>query len=152
MASYVPLLAHIDAWQWTLDAIWFDNLRSYGTPNYYVQNVFARNVGTRIVPVTPQAQGGLYTSAALDEGTHELIVKAINATPSTRAAEIHLNGGKAFGQAKVTTLGSADLKAENSFDRPRNVAPEYSTFEVKSGVIPISLSPSSVTVYRIPFQ
>ena len=86
MASYAPLLAHVDAWQWTPDAIWFDNLRSYGTPNYYVQRVFANNVGTRIVPVTPQAQDGLYTSASLDERTHELIVKAINVSSAARVS------------------------------------------------------------------
>jgi alpha-N-arabinofuranosidase len=39
MASYAPLLANVSAWQWKPDAIWFDNLRSYGTPNYYVQSV-----------------------------------------------------------------------------------------------------------------
>jgi len=27
-------MAHVDAWQWTPDEIWFDNLRSYGTPDY----------------------------------------------------------------------------------------------------------------------
>ena len=32
MASYAPLFAHVDAWQWTPNLIWFDNLRSYGTP------------------------------------------------------------------------------------------------------------------------
>ena len=47
MASYAPLFAHVDAWQWTPDLIWFDNLRSYGTPNYYVQKLFANNTGTR---------------------------------------------------------------------------------------------------------
>src|SRR5690606_29797501 len=36
MSSYAPLMAHTDGWQWTPDLIWFDNLRSYGTPNYYV--------------------------------------------------------------------------------------------------------------------
>jgi alpha-N-arabinofuranosidase len=41
MASYAPLFAHVDAWQWTPDLIWFDNLRSYGTPNYYVQSCSA---------------------------------------------------------------------------------------------------------------
>ncbi|HKZ38561.1 MAG TPA: alpha-L-arabinofuranosidase C-terminal domain-containing protein, partial [Chryseolinea sp.] len=35
MASYAPLFAHAEGWQWTPDLIWFDNLRSYGTPNYY---------------------------------------------------------------------------------------------------------------------
>ena len=41
MASYAPLFAHAEGWQWTPDLIWFDNLRSYGTPNYYVQKLFA---------------------------------------------------------------------------------------------------------------
>lgn len=150
MASYAPLLAHVDAWQWTPDAIWFDNLRSYGTPNYYVQKVFAGNVGTRIVPVTPQAQGGLYTSASLDDRTHELIVKAINVSSTPRATEIDLNGVHTSGAAKVTTLESADLNAENSFDHPKNVAPKYSTLEVKSGKIPVQLNPYSITIYRVP--
>src|SRR5207302_7177765 len=123
MASYAPLLAHVDAWQWRPDAIWFDNLRSYGTPNYYVQRIFASNVGTRIVPVTPQAQDGLYTSASLDERSHELIVKAVNVASTTRAVEIDLNGANPSGTAKVTTLEGADLNAENSFDYPKSVAP-----------------------------
>lgn len=152
MASYAPLFAHVDAWQWTPDAIWFDNLRSYGTPNYYVQRVFANNTGTRIVPVAPQGQGGLYTSASLDERTHELIVKAINASAAARPVEIHLTGPIASGSANVTTLASSDLSAENSFDEPKNVAPQYSTVEARSGVIPVSLLPYSVNVYRVPIQ
>jgi alpha-L-arabinofuranosidase len=152
MASYAPLMAHVNAWQWKPDAIWFDNLRSYGTPNYYVQKVFANNVGTRIVPVTPQAASGLYTSASLDEHTHELIVKAINDTSHGTSAEIRLNGINPSGTAKVTTLESADLSAENSFDQPKAVAPVSSTLDVTSGTIPVQLRPYSVTVYRIPAQ
>ena len=41
MASYAPLLAHVDAWQWRPDLIWFDNLTTIGTPNYYVQKFFS---------------------------------------------------------------------------------------------------------------
>jgi alpha-L-arabinofuranosidase len=152
MASYAPLMAHAEAWQWKPDAIWFDNLRSYGTPNYYVQRVFASNEGTRIVPVTPQANAGLYTSASLDERSHELIVKAINHSPDPRRAEIKLNGSHASGTAKVTTLGSADLNAENSFDHPTAVAPESTTLAVKNGSLSVQLRPYSLTVYRIPAQ
>ena len=150
MASYAPLFAHVDAWQWTPDAIWFDNLRSYGTPNYYVQRIFASNVGTRILPVTPQAQDHLYTTASLDERTHEVIVTAVNVNPGAVKAEIDLSGIAASGMAKVITLASDDLKAENSFDHPENVALKDSTLEVKSGKIPVELKPYSVTVYRIP--
>jgi len=152
MASYAPLMAHIDAWQWKPDEIWFDNLRSYGTPDYYVQKLFANNAGTRIVPVSPQAAAGLYTSATLDEHTHELIVKAINYAPASRSAEIRLEGMNPSGTAKVTTLESADLAAENSFDHPKGVAPVSSTLDVKSRSIAVQLRPYSVTVYRIPAQ
>ena len=119
-------------------------------PNYYVQKVFANNAGTRIVPVTPHAEAGLYTSATLDERTHELIVKAINYSPTARQAEIKLNGVSTSGSAKVTTLASADLEAENSFEHPTAVVPESSTVDVKSGMIPVELRPYSVTVFRIP--
>lgn len=150
MASYAPLFAHVDAWQWTPDAIWFDNLRSYGTPNYYVQALFAKNVGTRIIPVTPQATGNIYTSASLDERTHELIVKAINNSADSRPAQVDLNGVTAKGTARVTTLASADLKAENSLDKPKNIAPQDSTLSVKDGRITTQLKPYSVTVFRVP--
>src|ERR1017187_877468 len=116
MASYAPLMAHADAWQWKPDEIWFDNLHSYGTPDYYVQKVFANNTGTRIVPVSPQADGGLYTSASLDERSHEYILKVINYATTSRQAEIRLNGIRPSGIARVTTLTSADLSAENSFE------------------------------------
>jgi alpha-L-arabinofuranosidase len=152
MASYAPLLANVDAWQWKPDAIWFDNLRSYGTTDYYVQKVFANNVGTRIVPVTPHAEDGLYTSASFDDRTHELIVKAVNFASTPRQAEIRLNGINPSGTAKVTTLASNDLNAENSLDHPTAVAPESSTIELRSGAIPVQLRPYSVTVYRIPVQ
>jgi alpha-N-arabinofuranosidase len=150
MASYAPLMAHVDAWQWKPDEIWFDNLRSYGTPNYYVQKVFATNVGTRILPATPQSSANLYTSASLDDRTHEIILKVINHSPSTRQAEIRFNGAIPSGTIKVTTLASADLNAENSFDHPTAVAPQSSTLAAGSAKLSVRLSPYSLTVYRIP--
>ena len=155
MASYAPLLAHNDAWQWKPDAIWFDNLRSYGTPNYYVQRVFASNLGTRIVPATPQAVDGLYTSASLNEPTHELILKVINTAATARTATIQLNGLHPAGTAQVITLASADLATENTFDHPTAIAPESSTLTIDaaataSGSLNVQLAPYSLTVYRVP--
>ena len=152
MASYAPLLAHIDAWQWTPDLIWFDNLRSYGTPNYYVQQIFSRNVGTRNVPVTPQANAGLYTVASMDDRTHELIVTAVNTTAAPTPAQIQLAGLTSSATVQVTTLASPDLTAENSFDHPTAVAPANSTTQLNSGAIAAQLPAYSVTVYRVPMQ
>jgi alpha-L-arabinofuranosidase len=52
MSSYAPLFGHEDAWQWRPNLIWFDNLTSYATPNYYVQQLFSVNRGDEVLPVT----------------------------------------------------------------------------------------------------
>jgi alpha-L-arabinofuranosidase len=55
MASYAPLFAHVDAWQWTPNLMWVDNLRVVATPNYYVQQLFSHNRGDIVLPVTNDA-------------------------------------------------------------------------------------------------
>jgi alpha-N-arabinofuranosidase len=52
LTSYAPLFAHEEGWQWTPDMIWFNNLESFGTPNYYVQKLFANNKGTDLLAIT----------------------------------------------------------------------------------------------------
>lgn len=51
MASYAPLFAHVDGWQWTPDLIWVDNLRTLRTANYHVQQQFMVNRGDVVLPV-----------------------------------------------------------------------------------------------------
>ena len=55
MASYAPLLANSSYVNWTPDAIWFDNARSYGSPSYHVQKLFGQNTGDTVVPTTLEA-------------------------------------------------------------------------------------------------
>lgn len=37
MATYAPLFAHVDGWQWRPDMIWYDNTRMFKSVSYYVQ-------------------------------------------------------------------------------------------------------------------
>ena len=52
MSSYAPLFANADAWQWTPDLIWFNNLSSYGTPDYYVQKMYSTHRGTDLLSIS----------------------------------------------------------------------------------------------------
>jgi alpha-L-arabinofuranosidase len=81
-----------------------------------------------------------------------LIVKVINYSAAARSAEIRVNGMHAGGTGKATILASADPGAENSFEHPKAVAPEFSSFEVKSGTVTVQLRAYSLNVYRIPIQ
>ncbi|MBX0289305.1 alpha-L-arabinofuranosidase [Hymenobacter sp. HSC-4F20] len=156
MASYAPLFAHVDAWQWTPDMIWFDNLKSYGTPNYYVQKLYAVNKGTTMLPVqragnAKNGQDNLFSSAVADDKTGEIIVKLVNYSPEARPVTINLQGVKKLGKAgRATVLASSDLNAVNTLDQPMNVAPKDEPFKVSSSNVTYTLAPNSFTVLRIP--
>lgn len=51
LACYAPLFANTDYVDWEPDMIWFDNHRSYGSANYYVQKLFMNNQGTDLLEV-----------------------------------------------------------------------------------------------------
>ncbi len=58
MASYAPLLENINNRQWNPNAIVFDNHRSYGTPSYWVQKMFADHRAQRMVKQTLEVGPG----------------------------------------------------------------------------------------------
>jgi alpha-N-arabinofuranosidase len=160
MSSYAPLFGHEEGWQWRPNLIWADNLRSYGTPNYYVQQMFSRNRGDRLIPIAIEGQApvtssepGLYASATLDERAGELIVKVINSASMALAAEVALKGVDRPGRnGKVTVLRSDDLKAENSLDHPLQVAPVTGTIHLPGPVFAHEFPRWSMSVFRLPIQ
>ncbi|MFD2719640.1 alpha-L-arabinofuranosidase C-terminal domain-containing protein [Hymenobacter monticola] len=155
MAAYAPLFAHVNAWQWTPDLIWFDNLRAFGTPSYYVQQLFSLNKGTRVLPVAlpGQAKNGtdnLFASAVADEPAGEVVIKLINYSASPRPVSLDLAGAKKLGKTgRAQTLASADLQAQNSLDEPRKVVPQASTFSLSGSKVSYTLAPYSFTVLRV---
>ena len=155
MSSYAPMFGHVDGWQWTPNLIWFDNLRSYGTPNYYAQQMFSANRGTTVLPVSldgssKNGQGDLFAVASKDERSGEVILKVVNATGSAREVRINLAGAKQIAkEGKAYVLASPDLKAENSLDEPMKVAPVERQFAVPSGEFAFTLAANSLTVLRV---
>jgi alpha-N-arabinofuranosidase len=135
--------------------IWFDNLRSYGTPNYYVQQMFSVNRGTRQLPLTldgstKNGEHDLYSSASLDETSGEVILKVVNTSAATKEMSITLTGAKGSRTARAFVLRSEDLKAENSLDHPTKVSPVERPLSVASGEFTYTFLPHSFTVLRIP--
>ncbi|HEY6189484.1 MAG TPA: alpha-L-arabinofuranosidase C-terminal domain-containing protein [Pyrinomonadaceae bacterium] len=155
MSSYAPLFGHVEAWQWTPNMIWFDNLRSYGTPNYYVQKMFSVNRGTTILPVlmdgsAKNGQNNLFASATLDNRAGEVILKVVNAAASPRGVRINLAGARNIRKAgKAFVLASSDLKAENSLDQPTKIAPVEQKLTVSSNDFAYTFAPNSLTVLRV---
>jgi alpha-N-arabinofuranosidase len=155
MASYAPLFAHVDGWQWTPDLIWFDNLRSCGTPDYYVQKLFASNRGSTVIPITGNnqpltGQEGLYGSAVFDSTTREIIIKLVNATPYPKDILIHLAGVRKLPPtAKYTSLTATTAEATNSLENPMAVSPIESTIHCGGKNLTQNIGPKTFCVIRI---
>ena len=155
MCSYAPLFAHVDAWQWTPDLIWFDNLSSFGTANYYVQKLFSNNKGTTVLPILMgqkplTGQNGQYASAAFDKNSNEIILKLVNSTDKPYAANIILEGSKKTDpKARLITLKSDNVGNVNSLEQPVLISPVEKEIIIKGKSVNQVLEPNSFSVVRI---
>lgn len=158
MASYAPLFASVDGWQWSPDLIWFNSLRSYGTPDYYVQKLYANNRGHVVLPVQQDGKvvaghDSLYASAALDTLTHELIVKIAHTKADVQALTIDADRQfKKGASAVIYTMANNNLETVNSMDDPQKIIPEKMTMAVAGKQVTLQLPAYSFIVLKIPLQ
>ncbi|RXG29114.1 alpha-N-arabinofuranosidase [Leeuwenhoekiella marinoflava DSM 3653] len=157
LTSYAPLMAHAEGWQWTPDMIWFNNLESYGTPNYYVQKLYSTNKGTDLISVTQDGknlvgQDELYASATLDSKAGEVIVKVVNTSSDAQEVSLNFKGKKLKGKGKVLVLKEENLSQENSFESQKEISPVTEEIKVKGTTAMYEASPYSLNVIRIPIK
>ena len=168
MATYAPLFAHVEGWQWRPDAIWFDNLRSFKSVSYYVQQMFAMNKGTNVlsltmpdaknkkgVPVAGQeGQDGLFASSVWDAATGEVVVKVVNTSKQPQMVQLNLLGMKNAGEVKTLTLATnGSLDDENTLDQPEKIIPRpgkaQTVADKKAVVLTDELPAMAFRLYRI---
>jgi alpha-L-arabinofuranosidase len=157
MASYAPLFANTEAWQWTPNLIWVNSEQVYATPNYYVQQLFSRNRGDVMLPVKldgveTSATGvqNLYASAAHDDQAGEIILKVVNPGANAESVEIKLDGSSPVESgAKTITLAGDRLDEANSMDQPKQVSPVESNIENAAADFTYNFPARSMTVLRI---
>lgn len=158
MATYAPLFAHVEGWQWRPDLIWFDNLRSMPTSSYYVQQMYGANKGNRVVPTTldgrPAAglegQDGLFASTAYDDKEGDYIVKIANTSDYNQYVTLDFKGKKLNFTKMTAALLHADRNMENTLDRPDMVKPVKSEKEIKSVAdLTVEIPAKTFVVYRL---
>ncbi len=127
MSSYAPTFAHAEGWQWRPDLIWFDNLRVMKSCSWYVQNLFAANRGSRVIPITADGKpvvniNGLNATASIDDATGDIIIKIANLNQYSQTVSFELPGG--LTGAGKTTLHSDNAVDENTLDEPERIVPQ----------------------------
>lgn len=152
-ATYAPLFAHVDGWQWRPDLIWFNNLKSVRSVNWYVQMLYGTNTGTNVLSLTEDGkpltgQDGLYASAVYDKVTKQYIVKIVNTGDNAQQISLNFKGAKKLGEGIVTTLHADDMKATNSLDNPKNVVPQQSSMQANGDNATVTVPAKTFAVYK----
>ena len=158
MCTYAPLFAHVDAWQWNPDMIWFDNLKLVKTPNYYVQQIYANNAGTNVAALTQNGkpltgQDGLYASAVVDDNKKEVIVKMVNTSTETKHVRLRFDLPKRMTlQPKVEVIGlHHEMDVDNTLDFPDAVLPVATTCGMADGALEAAVGAQTFNVYKFTF-
>ena len=152
-ATYAPLFAHVEGWQWRPDLIWFNNLESVRSVNWYVQMLYGTNRGTNVLSLLENGKpvegaDGLYASAVYDKDSKNYIIKVANTGDAEKDINITLNGIKKLGSGQLITLHSNDPLATNTLSEKENVVPQTTNVEAKGNTISTKIPAKTFAVYR----
>ena len=152
MATYAPLFAHVEGWQWRPDLIWYDTLRSFRTVSWHVQQLYGQYRGKNTLTLTmdgknvtgAEGQQGLFASAVADG--NKVYVKVVNTSEEAKSIELSFGGVSVSGVSSVK-LSSDKLDEDNSLDVPDNIVPVTESLGGKGTSIKVKVEPLSFRIY-----
>ena len=153
MASYAPLFVNVNpgGMQWAPDLIGYDSLKSYGSPSYYAQALFAGHLGDSYPHSSLTGAGDrFFYSATVDSKSHILHLKLVNASNAAQPLTITLDG-KAH-SASVNSLHGVSYDATNSMTDPEAITPKKSTEVVPAASWKHNVPALTIQVIDIPLH
>ena len=159
MATYAPLFAHVEGWQWRPDMIWFDNLRSVKSASYYVQQLYSHNKGTNVLPITmnkkavtgAEDQNGLFASAVWDKNDNCYIVKVVNTSDKPQDLSLSFAGMKKrnmLTNGKLITFTHDNVDTDNTLDQPFTVIPNESEISIEGNKLETEVPANCFAIYK----
>ena len=155
MATYAPLFAHVEGWQWRPDLIWYDNLNSFRTVSWHVQQLYGQYRGQNVLTLTMdgsavaglEGQDGLFASAVQDGDL--IYVKVANTSEKAQNITLNFTGLKKKATVKAVKridLSSPELYEDNSIEKPDNIVPAEAAFSGEGTAISASIAPLSFSI------
>jgi alpha-L-arabinofuranosidase len=133
MASYAPLLVNVNpgGMQWETDLIGYNAMKSYGSPAYYAQVMFASYLGDHTLGSKLENGGDkLFYSITGNAAKKQLYLKLVNASSDPQPVDLNLEGAELRGDAKVLSISAKTPRATNSIDDPERIMPVESKLKV----------------------
>lgn len=179
MSCYAPLFVNVSkdaatgirAWQWDSDLIGYDALNSYGSPSYYVQQLFNQYLGNKIVPATfenvpvqirplskkdsaegvkPKPVPTLFYSATKNDATGTIYLKIVNTSAKKQSIQINLKGiASVAPEATMAVIKGNSPDDTNTITDGKNIIPVIATIQgIKTNFTRV-LDQYSVTILEI---
>lgn len=156
MATYAPLFAHVEGWQWRPDLIWFDNLESYRTASWHVQQLYSQYKGQNVLKATmsgknvtgAEDQQGIFASAVKDGS--KVYVKVVNTTDSAKDFSLNFSGLKkkqSIAGESIVKFKSDDLYHDNDLENPGKYAPVTEALNANGSNVSMTIEPYCFSIY-----
>jgi alpha-N-arabinofuranosidase len=152
MAAYAPLLVNVNpgGMQWDTDLIGYDTTRSFGSPSYYAQVMFAKYLGDQTLGSKLENAGPkLFYSITRNSAKKQLYLKLVNASTTPQPVEIELTGAKLAESATLVSLNAHDTQATNTLDDPKQIVPVETTLHGVSNHLHHTLPGLSIQVIQL---
>ncbi len=153
MASYAPLFVNVNpgGMQWESDLIGYDALKSYGSPGYYAQVMFAKYLGTEVPTssITGATERFFY-SVTHDRAKGAMYLKLVNASSVAQPVQIELTGANSVANTgTLVTLTGASLAQTNTISTPTRIVPVQTTLKNTGQKFSHSVPPYSIQVIEL---
>ena len=180
MSCYAPLFVNVNtatatapkAWQWDSDLIGYNALNSYGSPSYYVQQLFGNYIGDKIIPITAEniptqprplsrrdsADGitkaplvpTVFYSATQNKKTGAVYLKLVNTTGKKQPVNLNLTGIKKVSPDAILFVIKGDKTQDtNSITDPEKIIPVKSAIKGIASGFTQTLEPYSVNIIQL---
>ncbi len=153
MISYSTFLSKINAQTTDTSMVWFDSSEMIFTPDYYMQMIFANNVGANYLKTDfNMEEKGVYQSVTVDTENKVIYVKIVNSTRKTQRINISVEGFNNPNNPSVQYMAETFKSACNEPGQQLHVAPVEAKLQIDNNVIPYSIEGYSISVIRIPYD
>ncbi|KAJ2962630.1 hypothetical protein NQZ79_g2205 [Umbelopsis isabellina] len=149
-AAYAPTFTRDGQAQWNPDLISFNTAIVWGTPSYYVQQMWSANRADTILGVN--ATGGgydpLYWVAGQKNSTKQVFLKVANYGNSSQTIAIKVAGPRVHSQG-VSIILTGAATANNTVSSSNNIVPKTSNFFVSSNTFNFTFPAWSASVLML---
>lgn len=147
-SMYAPVLVNENQPNWPVNLIGFDTTTSYGSPSYWVQQMFANNLGKQVVLTRLNEGSPLREVVTMTtSGSRKTFyVKIVNPTGQVQSTRLSLTGVTSVDGTGTLTVLTGDPTAHNTLAAPNSVVPQTKQVNGLAATTKLTLPANSVSV------